>query len=136
MQYDPWKPTGFALDPPSLDTTLRLVGDHGWVARLVCRAFTNASCSVTESSIDSVERLVLVRQVTKWREPTNMCTFAARAGHLDLLKWARIGCVLSTATTAHAANKGHLAVLQWLRFIKKLEFRILSYRKLPVMGAS
>ena len=76
MQYDPWTGGwGFALDPPSLGITLQLVGDCGWVARLVCRAFVDASPRVTESSIDSVERLALVRHVTKWREPRDLCSF-------------------------------------------------------------
>ena len=114
MQYDPW--SGGFLDPPGLEITLQLVGDRGWVARLVCRAFNNASCSVTESSIDSVERLTLVRQVTKWREPRKLCTFAARAGHLELLQWARLnGCPWDVWTCVNAARNGHLDMLQWAR---------------------
>jgi hypothetical protein len=93
-QHDPWSGgRGVALDPPSLEITLLLVGDYGWIARLVCRAFVDASPRVTKSSIDSVERLALVCKVHKWREPMNLCNFAARAGHLDLLQWARLnGC--------------------------------------------
>ena len=48
--------------------TLQLVGDCGWRARLVCRAFVGASPRVTESSIDSVERLALVRKVARTKE--------------------------------------------------------------------
>jgi hypothetical protein len=115
MQYDPWSPSGF-LDPPSLEIMLQLVGDRGWVARLVCRAFADASCKVTESSIDSVERLTLVRHVTKWCEPDNLCDFAAWAGHLDLMQWARFnGSPWSEYTCSWAAKEGHLEVLQWAR---------------------
>ena len=68
MQYNPWSSgMGFVLDPPSLEMTLQLVGDRVWIARLVCRAFADASPLVTESSIDSVERLALVRNVNTWR---------------------------------------------------------------------
>ena len=117
MQYDPWAGgRGLALDPPSLEMTLQLVGDCGWVARLVCRAFADASCNVTESSIDSVERLVLIRNVNKWREPRNLCDFAARAGHLDLLQSLRLKrCRWNAWTCAYAAKGGHLEVLQWAR---------------------
>ena len=115
MQY-PWSTSGF-LDPPSLGMTLQLVGDCGWVARLVCRAFADASRIVTESSIDSVERLALVRIVNKWREPSNLCNFAARAGHLDLLQWAArcYGYPWDYQTCCYAASGGHLEVLQWAR---------------------
>ena len=111
----PWSTLGF-LDPPSLGMTLQLVGDGGWVAQLVCRAFADTLRIVTESSIDSVERLALVRTVNKWREPSNLCNFAARAGHLDLLQWARLnGCLWNESTCSHAAKGGHLEVLQWAR---------------------
>ena len=117
MQYDPWsRGPGFDLDSPSLDMTLQLVGDRGWVARLVCRAFICACCRVTASSIDSVERLTLVRKVTKWCEPKNLCNFAARYGHLEVLQWARHnGCPWHDWTCALAAENGHLEVLQWAR---------------------
>ena len=117
MEYDPWSPhSGFGLDPLSLSMVLEYVGDCGWVARLVCHAFTDASCGVTASSIDSVERLALVRQLATWSEPRNLCNFAARAGHLEVLKWARLnGCPWDESTCCHAAKGGHLKVLQWAR---------------------
>ena len=117
MQYDPWsRGRGFDLDSPSLGVTLHLVGDRGWVARLVCRAFIGACCRVTGSSIDSVERLTLVRQVNKWREPKNLCNFAAQYGHLEVLQWARLnGCPWTDWTCSWAAKGGHLEVLQWAR---------------------
>ena len=117
MHYDPWSSgRGFALDPPSLEMTLQLVGDCGWIARLVCRAFVDASPRVTEASIDSVERLALVRKVHKWREPKNLCSFAARAGYLEVLQWARLnGSPWDEWTCAYAAQGGHLEVLQWAR---------------------
>ena len=41
---------------------------------------------------------------------------AARAGHLDALKWALDnGCPWDEATCAEAARGGHLHVLKWLR---------------------
>ena len=117
MQYDPWSGGTFALDAPSLQVTLQLVGDRGWVARLVCRAFAAAaSCRVTESSIDSVERLELVRSVAHWHRPSNMCNFAAFAGHVALLQWARSErCHWDAWTCSYAAAGGHLEVLQWMR---------------------
>jgi hypothetical protein len=121
MQYDPWSrgTCGFDLDSPSLGITLQLVGDRGWVARLVCRAFIGACCRVTASSIDSVERLTLVRQVTKWREPKNLCNFAGQYGHLEVLQWARRnGCPWDERTCYWAAKGGHLEVLQWARLNK------------------
>ena len=106
----------FVLDPRSLEVTLHLVGDCGWVARLVCRAFSDASCHVTEASIDSVERLALVCNVSTWRQPRNLCNFAACAGHLEVLQWARLnGCRWDAETCSLAAESGHLEVLQWAR---------------------
>ena len=44
------------------------------------------------------------------------CTNAARNGYLDILKWARAnGCPWDAWTCAYAANDGHLDVLKWLR---------------------
>ena len=116
MQYDPWSPSGFALDPPSLEMTLQLVGDCGWIARLVCRAFVDASGRVTVASVDSPQRLALVRHVRQWREPNRLCDFAARHGHLAVLQWARLnGCRWDRWTCTYAAQNGLLEVLQWAR---------------------
>ena len=117
MYYDPWsRGGGFALDPPSLEMTLQLVGKCGWIARLVYRAFVGASPRVTESSIDSVERFALVRKVHKWRDPKKLCNFAARAGHLEVMQWARLnGCPWDASACGYAAKGGHLEVLKWAR---------------------
>ena len=49
-----------------------------------------------------------------WDEKT--CAEAARGGHLEVLRWAREnGCPWDEMTCARAANGGHLEVLQWLR---------------------
>ena len=49
-----------------------------------------------------------------WDEKT--CGFAARHGHLEVLKWLRAkGCPWGTRTSAGAARGGRLEVLQWMR---------------------
>jgi hypothetical protein len=46
----------------------------------------------------------------------NLCENAAKAGNLELLKWAReSGCYLDEETCAFAASAGHLEVLKWAR---------------------
>ena len=53
MHYDPWSSGGgCALDPPSLEMTLQLVGDFGWIARLVCRAFVGAAQRMPVGQVD------------------------------------------------------------------------------------
>ncbi|MDB9925065.1 ankyrin repeat domain-containing protein [bacterium] len=48
-----------------------------------------------------------------------LCRFAARNGHLEVLKWLRAsGCPWSNGskgTCAAAARGGHLEILQWAR---------------------
>ena len=49
-----------------------------------------------------------------WDEGT--CSAAAANGHLDVLRWARAnGCPLKEGTCSAAALGGHLGVLQWAR---------------------
>ncbi len=44
-----------------------------------------------------------------------ICSVAARGGHLEVLQWARSqGCPLDAWTCAHVAREGHVEVLQWL----------------------
>jgi hypothetical protein len=44
------------------------------------------------------------------------CAYAAREGHLELLKWAREnGCDWDSRTCANAAEGGHLELLKWAR---------------------
>lgn len=44
------------------------------------------------------------------------CIEAARAGHLEVLVWAREnGCDWDASTCSAAAENGHLAVLNWVR---------------------
>jgi hypothetical protein len=44
----------------------------------------------------------------------NTCTYAARNGHLEVLKWAREnGCSWNENTCTYAAKNGHLEVLKW-----------------------
>jgi hypothetical protein len=46
----------------------------------------------------------------------SICLFAARGGHLDVLRWARDrSCPWSEATCCYAAEGGHLEVLRWAR---------------------
>ncbi len=43
------------------------------------------------------------------------CDAAARAGHLEVVKWARAnGCNWGAQTCAFAAEKGHLKILKWM----------------------
>jgi hypothetical protein len=45
-----------------------------------------------------------------------VCAYAARGGHLDLLKWARKnGCLWNSNTCTNAARGGHLELLKWAR---------------------
>jgi hypothetical protein len=49
-----------------------------------------------------------------WDEET--CSYAAKNGHLEVLKWARLnGCPWDEWTCASAAENGHLEVLKWSR---------------------
>ena len=44
------------------------------------------------------------------------CMYAAEGGHLEMLKWARAnGCPWYASTCWYAAKGGHLEVLKWLR---------------------
>jgi len=44
------------------------------------------------------------------------CAYAAKNGHLEVLKWAREnGCEWDSSTCAWAAEHGHLEVLKWAR---------------------
>ncbi|KAJ8602358.1 hypothetical protein CTAYLR_004247 [Chrysophaeum taylorii] len=45
-----------------------------------------------------------------------VCGVAARAGELEVLKWARAnGCLWNESTCSEAAYGGHLGVIQWAR---------------------
>ncbi len=45
-----------------------------------------------------------------------LCTYAAKYGYLDILKWLREnGCPWSEDTCVAAASMGHLHILQWAR---------------------
>ena len=49
-----------------------------------------------------------------WDKDT--CRWAARGGHLDLVKWLQAkGCQWDSSTSNSAAFGGHLEVLQWIR---------------------
>ena len=49
-----------------------------------------------------------------WDKTT--CSWAARGGHLDLVKWLRVkGCPWGTWVSSAAARGGQLEVLQWIR---------------------
>ena len=49
-----------------------------------------------------------------WDEHT--CSWAARGGHLEVLKWLRAkGCPCGTLTSCWAAQGGRLEVMKWLR---------------------
>lgn len=49
-----------------------------------------------------------------WPWSAETCAYAALNGHLDALQWAREnGCAWDSRTCGAAAQKGHLAVLQW-----------------------
>ena len=44
------------------------------------------------------------------------CSYAAKGGHLEILKWAREnGCPWNENTRKSAAKGGHLEVLKWAR---------------------
>ena len=46
----------------------------------------------------------------------NLCFYAAKGGHLEVLKWLREnGCPWDSCTCYSAAKGGHLEVLKWLR---------------------
>jgi hypothetical protein len=46
----------------------------------------------------------------------SICLFAARGGHLDVLRWARERhCPWNEATCCYAAEGGHLEVMRWAR---------------------
>jgi hypothetical protein len=43
------------------------------------------------------------------------CAYAAKGGHLDVLKWAHEqGCPWDELTCAHAADGRHVQVLKWI----------------------
>jgi len=65
----------------------------------------------------SIETMKLLRSQDPpcpWDEYT--CAYAARGGHLEVLKWLRgQGCEWDSYTCAEAALGGHLEVLKWAR---------------------
>jgi hypothetical protein len=58
-----------------------------------------------------------LKKAVEMGAPTdNLCFYAAKGGHLELLKWAREkGCPWDSDTCAYAAKGGHLEVLKWAR---------------------
>jgi len=66
------------------------------------------------SYFGNIKLLVLLKD--KDYNLSNVCEFAARNGHLDVLKWARENaCDWDVNTCLYAGMNGHLKVLQWLR---------------------
>lgn len=58
----------------------------------------------------------------------NLCTLAAREGHLGVLIWAREnGCKWDEKTAAGASEGGHLHILCWLRNVNDREKIIENY---------
>jgi hypothetical protein len=125
--YDPWTDhAGLRLGESELERSLALVGDHGWIARLTCRAFDAVSAPgarrVVPATIDSVDRLELARASTGWftyaderdGRGNNLCRWAAANGHLPLLRALRaVGTPWDCWTCNHAARGGHADVLRW-----------------------
>ena len=49
-----------------------------------------------------------------WNE--DVCAYAAKGGHLDVLKWAREnGCPWNEQVCINAATNGHLEILKWAK---------------------
>ena len=80
--------------------------------RRVCPSGTRTRRS---AMCTSVARLSWARDMgCTWDERT--CMWAARGGHLEVLRWARwSGCVWNATTCEWAAAGGHLEVLRWAR---------------------
>ncbi len=54
--------------------------------------------------------------LSRGNSKAQVCSIAARNGHLEILKWARSqGCHWSVHTCYWAAGNGHLEVLKWLK---------------------
>ena len=58
-----------------------------------------------------------LKKAVEMGAPTdNLCFYAAKGGHLEVLKWLREnGCPWDSCTCYSAAKGGHLEVLKWLR---------------------
>ena len=55
------------------------------------------------------------------------CSYAAKNGHLHVLKWARENdCEWDFQTCRYAAQNGHLDVLKWARKNGEEKFKIVS----------
>ena len=88
------------LPPEILDA---VVNHLGWFQTTF--AMTGRTCR------EAVKRVPDTRVV-----PRSTCTYAARDGHLEVLRWARRnGCPWDWRTCSAAATGGHLEVLQWAR---------------------
>ena len=88
------------LPPEILDA---VVNQLGWFQTTF--AMTGKTCR------EAVKRVPDTRVV-----PRSTCTYAARDGHLEVLRWARRnGCPWNEWTISAAAREGHLETLEWLR---------------------
>jgi hypothetical protein len=74
-----------------------------------------------EGRMDLIEycggkRMREVFQLSSEQGLDDVCMYAARGGHLKVLRWAREnGCPWDHLTCAYAAGRGHLEILQWAR---------------------
>jgi hypothetical protein len=98
-----------------LHTSICLLTTEGEVQWAVDRG-----CPVSSALAESLALAGSVPALKKAVElgaPTDhVCFYAAKGGHLELLKWVREnGCLADSRTCANAAFGGHLELLKWAR---------------------
>lgn len=61
--------------------------------------------------------IIILTKIKKIELPSNyrMCSFSAKFGYFNILKWAREFGWRWTDTCAGAASRGHLEILKWSR---------------------
>ncbi|KAJ8609837.1 hypothetical protein CTAYLR_008124 [Chrysophaeum taylorii] len=94
---------------PKVDDNVRLPSQVGSPASTSDREFLEF---FKTGAIDWIEWIVFQNDYLR----TCVCHTAARAGQLEVLKWARANdCPWDWRTCANAACRGHLEVLKWAR---------------------
>jgi len=84
------------------------VGEREWMSMELFMLFQRSFTRLLEGAE------VVERQRLSWSEQT--CQYAAKAGHLEVLKWAREnGCPWGKETCEAAAAGGNFEVLKWAR---------------------
>ena len=91
------------------------------ILRLVCKEWNNYLIfkGITKTDKREAVRTIPLIQYSVSKlffEEETICSYAARGGHLDVLKWTYAnGAILDVWICQNASEGGHLDVLKWAR---------------------